>query len=126
MNESPFKKIDGLDTDYLDSAYSGDIETAVMVFEQFLQELPSNTALIEESLAKQDVESFRHHIHKQKPGFSYVGMTDVTNAFHDLQSKCTTKDDLVTNRDTIQKVMSRIHAAPGLLQKALIQLQNSQ
>ena len=126
MNESPFSKIDGLDTDYLDSAYSGDTETAVMVFEQFLQEFPSNTALIEESLAKQDVDGFRHHIHKQKPGFSYVGLTDVSNTFHELQSKCVTKDDLVTHRDTIQKVMNRINAAPGLLQKALTQLKNSQ
>jgi HPt (histidine-containing phosphotransfer) domain-containing protein len=126
MSESPFRKINGLDAEYLDAAYAGDTETAAMVFEQFLQELPSNTALIEDSIAKNDVESFRHHIHKQKPGFSYVGMTDVSNTFHELQSKCITKEDLVTHRDTIQKVMNRIHAAPDLLQKALIQLQNSQ
>jgi HPt (histidine-containing phosphotransfer) domain-containing protein len=126
MSDNPFKKIDGLDADYLESAYSGDTETAAMVFEQFLQELPANTALIEDSIAKQDVEAFRHHIHKQKPGYSYVGMTDVTEAFHDLQSKCITTSDMETHRNAIQKVMERIHAAPALLQKALTQLQNNQ
>lgn len=126
MSDSPFKNIDGLDSDYLDSAYSGDTETATLVFEQFLNELPSNTALIEESLAKQDIKAFLHHIHKQKPGFSYVGMTDVTQTFQELQGKCTTSDDLVKYSATIEKVMERIHSAPALLQKALARLQNSQ
>jgi len=126
MSNSPFKNLDGLDSDYLDSAFSGDTETAALVFEQFLQELPANTALIEDSFAKKDVNAFLHHIHKQKPGFSYVGMTDVSQTFQELQSKCTTSDDLVNYSDTIRKVMDRIHAAPALLQKALAQLQNGQ
>ena len=77
-----------MDAGYLDAAYGNDAETAAMVFDQFLQELPSQISLLEESLAARDVESFRHHIHKQKPGFSYVGLTDVTHKFHELQTKC--------------------------------------
>ena len=126
MTEHLFKNINGLDSEYLDAAYGNDAETAAMVFEQFLQELPSNIKLLEESFSNLDAAGFGHHIHKQKPGFSYVGLTDVTHKFHDLQTKCLTKEDLINCKDEIESILERIRSASSILQKALIHLQNSQ
>ncbi len=126
MSESIFNKLKGLDTAYLDDSYGNDAETASMVFEQFLQELPSNLNSIEQSFSQMDIQSFGHHLHKQKPGFSYVGLTDVTQKFHELQTKCIAREDLITYRDEIETVLARIHSAETLLQEALSHLQNIQ
>jgi HPt (histidine-containing phosphotransfer) domain-containing protein len=124
MSESLFEHIPGLDTEYLDAAYSGDAETAAMVFEQYLQDLPSNLDLLHTSFETGDIEGFRHHIHKQKPGFSYVGLTDVTATFQDLQVKCLTKDDLARFKPEIEQVFARIHSSAELIEQTLKRLQN--
>ncbi|MFL5741821.1 MAG: Hpt domain-containing protein [Flavisolibacter sp.] len=125
MNESLFKNFPELDIDYLDAAYGNDAETAALVFEQYLQDLPANMNLLNESIRSQDIESFRHHIHKQKPGFSYVGLTDVSRTFQELQVKCLAKEDISRCKTEIDQVVSRIHAATPVLQKLLAQLQGS-
>lgn len=126
MNDHLFENIDGLDSEYLDAAYGNDADTASMVFEQFLQEYPANLAALEQSFSAMEVESFGHHIHKQKPGFSYVGLTDVTQKFHELQTKCTTRNDLITYRDEIEKVLERIRSAESILRNTLVHLQDIQ
>lgn len=111
MNQSLFGSNAQLDTAYLDQAYADDAQTAAFVFEQYLQELPANLELLEQSIAAADIDAFRHHIHKQKPSFSYVGLTDVTEKFHDLQLKCNTREDLATYQNDITQVVQRIKSS---------------
>ena len=125
MNESLFHNVPELDTEYLDAAYGNDAETAGLVFEQYLHDLPANMNLLNESIRSQDIESFRHHIHKQKPGFSYVGLTDVSRTFQDLQVKCLAKEDISRYKTEIDQVLSRINAATPILQNLLARLQGS-
>ena len=124
MNQSPFAALTGLDTSYLDDAYADDSETAAVVFEQYLEDLPANMNRITDSLEKMDAQAFRQHIHKQKPGFSYVGLTDVTALFNQLEEKCQTPEDLKTYRSEIDAALARIHAVTSLISKALITLQS--
>lgn len=123
MNQSLFGSNAQLDTAYLDQAYADDAQTAAFVFEQYLQELPANLELLEQSIAAADIDAFRHHIHKQKPSFSYVGLTDVTEKFHDLQLKCNTREDLATYQNDITQVVQRIKSSRVLLEQLLQQLQ---
>ena len=119
MKESLFSDLVDLDTTYLEEAYANDAETAAMVFEQYLQDLQGNINLIVESLNGSDIERFRQHIHKQKPGFSYVGLTDVTRIFQDLQVKCVVIDDLQKYKPEIESVLTRINSSRGTIEKAL-------
>ena len=125
MNDSIFRGASGLDTEYLDAAYADDADTAAMVFEQFLQDLPANLDLINESIRNQDIERFRHHIHKQKPGFSYVGLTDVTQVFQDLQVKCLTKEDMQRYKSEIDQVLHRIQSSTPVIRNLLERLKAS-
>src|SRR6478736_1063248 len=109
MNESLFSTLSDLDGTYLEAAYANDAETAALVFEQYLADLPSNLQLLRESLNKKDIDKFRQHIHKQKPGYSYVGLTDVTQKFQELQLKCVVMDDLMKYNNEIETVLSRIN-----------------
>ena len=119
MKESLFSDLVDLDTTYLEEAYANDAETAAMVFEQYLQDLQGNINLIVESLNGRDIERFRHLIHKQKPGFSYVGLTDVTRIFQDLQVKCVVIGDLQKYKTEIEGVLIRINSTRGTIEKAL-------
>jgi len=119
MKESLFSDLVDLDTTYLEEAYANDAETAAMVFEQYLQDLQGNVDLIVESLNGGDIERFRQHIHKQKPGFSYVGLTDVTRIFQDLQVKCVVIGDLQKYKTEIEGVLIRINSTRGTIEKAL-------
>ena len=124
MNQSLFAELAELDRTYLEEAYADDAETAALVFEQYLQDLPGNLGLIAESLSKNDIERFRHLIHKQKPGYSYVGLTDVTKIFQDLQVKCLVIEDLQTYKNEIDTVLNRINSSRQIIEKALIYLRD--
>jgi HPt (histidine-containing phosphotransfer) domain-containing protein len=122
MNENIFPDHLDLDTEFLNSTYSDDAETAAMMFENYLQELPENLKLLEDSYNNQDIQSFRQLIHKQKPSFSYVGLTDITDKFQQLQIKCQQVDDLLTYKEEIQYAFSRIRSSTPLIQSTLERL----
>jgi hypothetical protein len=126
MNENVFSSLADLDAAYLDAAYAGDAETAIVVFEQYLQDLPANVNHIKESITKKDIERFRQHIHKQKPGYSYVGLTDVTQKFQELQVKCVTIEDLTRYQADIETVLTRINSSTEIVEKALSYLRSQQ
>jgi HPt (histidine-containing phosphotransfer) domain-containing protein len=123
MNESLFNNFPELDSAYLEAAYGDDSETAAMVFQQYLEDLPKNMELLNESYKSRDIQAFLHHIHKQKPGFSYVGLTDVTGKFHELQVKCATKEDLDRYQNEIDQVLQRINSTTPVIQNLLNRLQ---
>jgi HPt (histidine-containing phosphotransfer) domain-containing protein len=119
-----FNNITELDTAYLNEAYANDAETAALVFEQYLQELPSNLKQLKETIKGNDIAGFRQNIHKQKPSFSYVGLTDVTKKLHELQVKCVVLEDLSLYKTEIDEVLRRIYSSAGLIEKALVHLKN--
>jgi HPt (histidine-containing phosphotransfer) domain-containing protein len=122
MNTSLFGSYSELDTAFLEEAYADDAESAAIVFQQYLDDLPNNLELINESIRKNDIEAFRRHVHKQKPAFSYVGLTDVTGKFHDLLSKCHIKEDLSTYHIEIEEALDRIRSSSRLIEKTLADL----
>ena len=122
MNESLFFELVDLDRTYLEEAYANDADTAALVFEQYLQDLPANVRLLRESLEARDIERFRHCIHKQKPGYSYVGLTDVTRKLQELQVKCNVSQDLSNYRQDIESVLRRINSSTEIIEKALVHL----
>ena len=125
MNENIFPEHPDLDTEYLNDTYGDDPETAIMMFQTYLEDLPANLKMLQESLANKDVESFRHHIHKQKPSYSYVGLTDVSESFHQLQVKCEKETDLDTYEPEIRRAITRIESSASIIRELLAQLQHS-
>jgi len=124
MSDSIFRNTKELDIDYLDAAYGDDAETATIIFEQYLSDLPGNLELLKEAISKGDVRAFQHHIHKQKPGYGYVGLTDITQKIQDLQLKCTTEQDLASFRGEIEALIARIEASRAIITEALSQIRS--
>ncbi|HET7116122.1 MAG TPA: Hpt domain-containing protein [Hanamia sp.] len=77
-----------LDIEFLQSIYEDDMEHALIVFSQFLQMAPPLMKEIEESYKSGVVEPFRQKVHKMKPVFSFVGLTQLTEKAEILEKKC--------------------------------------
>lgn len=77
-----------LDNEFLQSIYEDDIEHAVTVFNQFLQTAPAMMKDIDDNYQSGVIENFRQKVHKLKPVFSFVGLTNLTNKAEKLEKKC--------------------------------------
>jgi HPt (histidine-containing phosphotransfer) domain-containing protein len=119
MSEDLFRDHPDIDTDYLNSTYGDDPETAIMMFEKYLDELPATLQLLRDSFNNQDITIFRQVIHKQKPAFSYVGLTDVSEKFHQLQTSCNQAGDLPNHKEEILQTLARIESATPVIQATL-------
>jgi hypothetical protein len=114
------------DIDYLNDAYADDAETAASVFEQYLEDLPKNQQLLAQSYHDRDLNLFRQVIHKQKPGFSYVGLTDVTQKFQELLATCNTIEDMDRYKPEVEKVIERIDSTATAIRGMLTHLHSFQ
>jgi HPt (histidine-containing phosphotransfer) domain-containing protein len=77
-----------LDSNFLQSVYEGDLEHAQMVFEQFIEYTPEQIKEIEENFSAGNLKGLGEQIHKIKPMFSFVGLTDLTSEAELLEKKC--------------------------------------
>ena len=119
MNASLFGSNDQLDIAFLDEAYANDAETASYVFQMYLDDLPNNLNLLQESFASKDIERFRQYIHKQKPGYSYVGLTNITSKLQELQLKCNSVEDLNSFKAEINELLEDIQSSTIAVEKTL-------
>lgn len=124
MSENLFPGHLDLDTNYLNATYGDDPETAIMMFENFLEELPVNLQLLQDAFNNQDITGFRQVIHKQKPAFSYVGLTDISETFHRLQTTCEQPEDLRKHKDEIVQALTRIQSAIPVVEATLKHLRD--
>jgi len=119
MSDNLFPDNIELDTAFLNSSYADDPETAMMMFETYLEELPVNLQLLKDSFNNQDIEAFCKLIHKQKPSFTYVGLTDLTEKFHALQTTVHQVSDLSTHKEAILQSFARIESATPVIRNTL-------
>ena len=118
MGKNVFQ-VSNLDSAFLDAVYENDKETALVIFQQYLQDLPSDLHAIHHSFESGDREQFRGVIHKKKVAFSYVGLTDVTADLNELEKKCALQGDLHEYRDELASVMNRINSSTEAVRKVL-------
>jgi HPt (histidine-containing phosphotransfer) domain-containing protein len=123
MGNSVFSNDMDLDSSFLDTVYENDTETAIEVFQQYLQDLPSDLSSINESFESGVRDKFLSLIHKKKVVFSYVGLTDVTTRLSELEIKCTSTDDIKKYRGDVISVLDRINSATGAVRTVLSRLQ---
>jgi HPt (histidine-containing phosphotransfer) domain-containing protein len=88
MDINTFKYDQRLDTAFLDSIYDGDMEHAAISFEQFLHKYPAQLKELDESFIAGNITIFRQKLHKLKPTFSYVGLTEITAKAEIIEKLC--------------------------------------
>ena len=123
MEKSVFDTNVGLDSDFLEAVYENDKDTAITIFQQYLQELPSDLDSICESFESGDKKIFLSLIHKKKVAFSYVGLTDVTVKMNELESSCVTATSLKMHEAEMNSVIDRITSTTEAIRTILQRLQ---
>jgi HPt (histidine-containing phosphotransfer) domain-containing protein len=99
MNSNVFEYDERLDSAFLESIYDDDMEHAAISFEQFLNKYPVQIKEIEDCLAAADINLFRQKLHKIKPAFSYVGLTNITAKAEIIERMCTNVIDKIAITD---------------------------
>ena|SRR2546423_8572467 len=93
-NPNPYQFSNKLDIAFLNDLFEGDTAYAIVVFGDFLKDMPSYWTEIEQSYAKGNTNDLRAAIHKCKTLFGYVGHTEVLEIFQNFESKCSITSDI--------------------------------
>ena len=87
QNNSTFNFNESLDVAYLNSIYDGDVEYAKEMFEIFFDSSALEFRLIEGLLEEGSFSEAKSIVHKLKPSFSMVGLTQVGLLMDELERK---------------------------------------
>ncbi len=98
MNNSVFTYDERLDTDFLNSLYEDDTEYAAIVFEQFLHSCKDQLKDMDTYFAAGEIELFKQRVHKMKPTFSFVGLTQLTAKAEQIEAVCKQTPEIQTIR----------------------------
>jgi hypothetical protein len=112
-----------LDTDFLQSVYDNDRETALFIFQQYLQDLPADLTSIRETFDTGVKEEFRQLIHKKKVVFSYVGLTGITARLDELEKRCAQTADLSTFAPEVKSILESINSSTEAVESIFKRLQ---
>ena len=112
-----------LDNEFLQSIYEGDAEHAMVVFSQFLQMAPPMMKDIDESYKAGIVEDFRKKVHKLKPVFSFVGLTELTRKAEVLETKCKEASEIYDLSDLYIELKNQYSLGFPIIEKEVKRLE---
>jgi HPt (histidine-containing phosphotransfer) domain-containing protein len=84
----------GLDNELLYELYESDYESTLQAFQIFLDELETNIKDLEHAYQQQNISAFQKIVHRCKPVFSYVGLSELNGIFQRMEDQCNTITDL--------------------------------
>ena len=84
----------GLDNELLYELYESDYESTLQAFQIFLDELETNIKDLEQAYQQQNISAFQKIVHRCKPVFSYVGLSELNGIFQRLEDQCNTITNL--------------------------------
>ena len=112
-----------LDSEFLQAVYDNDRETAETIFQQYLHDLPSDITSLDACFKSGNREQFMSMVHKKKVGFSYVGLTDITNRMSAVEAGCSGITDISVLRQEVESILERMRSSETSVQAMLNRLQ---
>lgn len=77
-----------LDTAFLQELYGEDLQQAEFIFESTVQQLRNELPLVESRFHDGDTAGLKKVIHKMKPLFGYIGLTETAREFASFEAVC--------------------------------------
>ena len=97
-----------LNSDYLFSLYADDYSYIEEVFAVTLQHFDEDADAIQDAYAAGNIADLKKGVHKMKPAFGFVGLTDIQNtcaAFEEACGKATDVDSLKTGYKQLMAIL---------------------
>jgi HPt (histidine-containing phosphotransfer) domain-containing protein len=126
MKKDIFKAGKTLDSAFLEAVYEDNIPTAVSIFQQYLEELPSDLQALKQSFQSGDRDEFVRLVHKKKVAYSYVGLTAITSELSALELKCAGTDNLKQFEEEVSSLIKKIETSTKEVQTVFALLQQSE
>jgi HPt (histidine-containing phosphotransfer) domain-containing protein len=99
------EKING---DYLFSLYADDYSYIEEVFSVTLQHFDQDIAFIEAAYAGGSVADLKKGVHKVKPAFGFVGLTDIQQQCGDFEDACLTASETEELKSDYKNLMASL------------------
>ncbi len=84
-SDNEFTFSDKLDAEYLRQAYGNDAEYALDMFETYLDIIEDDLLLIKDSISTDDREALSKQLHRIKPTFTMVGISEITTTIEAVE-----------------------------------------
>jgi hypothetical protein len=79
-----------INLDELKNFYSGNIDSIIEVFDEYLSAHNEITLALKEHFTNNDIKGLNRSLHHHGPIYSYVGLPELTTMFQNLEKKCET------------------------------------
>jgi len=87
IDREHFEYNSNLDGEYLREAYGEDLEYAEEMFRLFLREYPAEISHLMRCHRRENISDLAGQVHKMKPTFQMVGLTDITKRFQEFENQ---------------------------------------
>src|SRR4051812_18104513 len=98
----------GLDNESLYNLYETDYLSVHQAFQIFLEEVDSTINELEQVYKQRNIPSFQRTIHRFKPVFSYIGLTELHNIFQHIEDECPKMSDLTQLKPPFSELIQSI------------------
>jgi HPt (histidine-containing phosphotransfer) domain-containing protein len=113
-----------LDQNFLDSLYGDDIAYAQEVFTEFLSNTKSEFETIKTAYKDNDLKKIRQHLHKIKPTFAFVGLSELTEKSEKLIVACDASKDVSEIEPACSGLFKEIEESFRLIEQELERMKN--
>jgi hypothetical protein len=113
-----------LDRDFLHSLYEDDISYAVDVFESFLNDTKNEFREIKKKYKENDIRGIRQKLHKIKPTFSFVGLTELTKETEQVIKICDLSSCVTETEPGCSDLFSKISDSFCIVEEELSRMKN--
>ncbi len=123
--EEDFEFNSNLDSAYLREAYGEDLEYAEEMFHLFLRQYPDEISHLMKFHQGENISDLAGQVHKMKPTFQMVGLTDVTKKFQEFEDQL--KDDYSSS--TLSELTNLVDELPkriSVVEEELVKIRKAQ
>ena len=107
----------GLDNELLYELYESDYESTLQAFQIFLEELETNINDLDQAYQHQNISAFQKIVHRCKPVFSYVGLSDLNSIFQGVEDQCNTATNINQLSPGFNELVALIRCSAPKIQK---------
>lgn len=121
-HQKPFEFDAALDKAFLKDLFEGDTQYAMIVFGDFLKDLPTYWNEVEEAYRSKHLMNLRSSIHKCKTLFGYVGHMQMLELFQNFEHKCGVVDNFAKINEDYEVLQKKKKTAEQIIKNEYIRL----
>jgi len=122
-NNDPFEFNKALDGTFLNELFEGDLPYAIVLFKDFLDEMPKSYHDMQAAFDDSDWKGLKSAAHKAKTLFAYVGLNSISTQLQALEMACGYSDKTDTIPSLFQGLVKERKGVESLITEEIKRLE---